>query len=448
MEASLQTGVIVGLILFFILLVMGVEIAWVFIISGSVTFLLIGAGLGEMARVVYHGMDKDVLMAVGYFILGGALISRGGIADHLVRWVNDFVGHLRGGLAAVAIVSSLLFGALTGSGLTSVAALGPLLVDRMERYGYMRSYSIGVICASGFMGHLIPPSIPLMIYALLSDQSVAALFASTIIPGVILALLYMVVNFVFVKRLMIPADAGVTVGTETSNWLRTTIRHTGAAFPALLFPIVIVGGIYGGVFTPTEAAAVACVYATVIGFLVYRGLTAKGLYASLKEAMGTTGMLLLLVGTGMFFSRVLVRVGMAEIMTESILGISPSTVIILLALNLLLLLLGMFMDTMCLLVIVVPLLVPLFRAIDMNLIHAGAMVVLNIGIGMVTPPFAASLFVGARVADVPVHRLAKPAMLFVSLGAIPVLFLTTFVPELSLWLPSILVGPQIVGIGS
>ena len=450
MNTQVPLAVAAGILLFFVFLATGLEIIWAFIVSGSVMFVLLGLSLSEMARVVYFGIDKEVLMAVGYFIFGGALISEGGIADVLVRWINNFVGWIRGGLAAVAIVTSLFFGALTGSGITSVAALGPILVFRMQKYGYSRTYSMAVICASGFMGHLIPPSIPLMIYGLLADQSIAALFASTVLPGVILAFLYLIINFLFVKRWMKPVEQPTEQPTETtapsSSWLRRTAKDTVSAFPALLFPVVIVGGIYGGVFTPTEAAAVACVYAAIIGVFVYRGLKLKNLLATFPEAAGTTGMLLILVGGGMFFTRVILRVGVAEAMTDFVLNISENPALILLAVNILLLLLGMFIDTIVLLVIVVPLLMPLFLAIDMNLIHAGAMVVLNCGIGMVTPPFAASLFVGSRVAGVPIHQLARPAMLFVFLGAIPVLFLTTYIPQLSTWLPTLVVGAEVVGL--
>ena len=446
-EGEFGHGVIIGIALFFFLLIVGMEIMWSFLISGTVMFVLLGIDVLEMPRVIYHGIDKEVLMAVAYFIFAGGLMSEGGIADSLIKWINDFVGWVRGGLAAVAVVASLFFGALTGSGLTSIAALGPLLSTRMERYGYDRRYSIAIICASGFMGHLIPPSIGLMVYGLLTEQSIAALFASTIIPGCILAVFYLIINYVFVGRWMHPVEPTGESTEGSGTWFQRTAHDTKIAIPALFFPVIVVGGIYGGVFTPTEAAAVAVVYAAIIGFFVYRGLKLKNTLRSLVEAAATTGMVVILVGTGMFFTRVLLRVGVAEAMTQFVLNISENPILILIAVNILLLFLGMFMETICLLIIVVPLLMPLFHAIDMNLIHAGAMVVLNCGIGLVTPPFAAALFVGARIANAPIHEIAKPAMLFIGLGAIPVLALTTFIPQLSLWLPVIICGPKIVGIG-
>jgi C4-dicarboxylate transporter DctM subunit len=438
--------VVLGMIIFFVLLSLGMEIFWSFLISGSVTYLLLNIDISEIPRVVYHGIDQGVLMAVAYFILAGGLMSEGGLADALVRWINDIVGWVRGGLAAVAIVASLFFGALTGSGLTSVAALGPILTTRMEKYGYDRRYSIAVIAASGFMGHLIPPSIPLMVYGLLTEQSIAALFASTIVPGVLLAMFYIAINFVFVNRWMGERDPSV-VDTRSGTWLQRTASDTRIAIPALLFPIIVVGGIYLGVFTPTEAAAVACAYATLIGVFIYKGLRRQNTWKAILDSAATTAMVVILVGSGMFFSRMLLRVGVAEAMAAFVLHISTNTVVILLAVNILLLILGMFMDTLVLLIIVVPLLLPLFDAIGMNLIHAGAMVVLNCGIGMVTPPYAASLFVGARIADVPVHQIAKPALMFVGLGALPVLFLTTYIPQISLWLPVLICGSKIVGTG-
>jgi len=447
MDPGLAWEAIFGVVLFFVFLAAGLEILWSFVLAGAIIYMLVGFGIGDIPRIVYHNIDKEVLMAVAYFILAGGLTGEGGIADKLVVWVNDLIGWIRGGLAAVATVASLLFGAITGSGLTSIAALGPLLVGRMEKYGYDRSYSMGIICASGFMGLLIPPSIPLMIYALLAEQSVAALFASTIIPGCILTIFYLIINFFFSKLWMKPVKKVNESSEIGEGWLKRTTKHTWIAFPALLFPVIIVGGIFGGVFTPTEAAAVACVYALIIGVLVYRGLTWKSLAKVFREALGSIGMIMILVGFGMFFSRVLLRVGVAEAMTGAILGITENPVLILLLINVLLLLLGMFMETICILLITVPLLLPLFDAIGMNLVQAGAVICINVGIGQVTPPFAVGLFLGARVGNIPLTKIIKVAILFITLGALPVLFLTTYIPKLSLWLPTLICGPRVVGVG-
>lgn len=449
MIASVELGweIAIGLVLFFILLALGLEIVSCFIVAGAAIYVLTEIGLSDIPRVVYHNVDKEVLMAVAYFILAGGLMAAGGIADRLVRWVNLLVGWIRGGLPAVSIATSLIFGALTGSGLTSIAALVPLLVTRMEKYGYERSYSTGVICASGFMGHLIPPSIPLLLIALMAEQSVAALFASTIIPGCILALLYLTINFFFCKHWTKPTkEVEESDNVASSSWLRQFTRETYGAFPALLFPVIIVGGIFGGIFTPTEAAALSCVYAMVIGVFVYKGIGRKNLPSVFYEAGGTIGMIIILVGFGMFFSRVLLRVGLAESLVEVILNITANKILVLLLINLLLLILGMFMESMCILLITVPLMLPLFDAIGMNLVHAAAMICINIGIGQVTPPFAVGLFVGARISNVPVHEIAKPAMLFVILGALPVLLLTTYVPAVSLWLPTLICGAKVVGV--
>lgn len=446
MGPGIQWQAIFGILLFFVLLAAGLEILWSFVLAGAITYVLVGVGIGDIPRIVYHNIDKEVLMAVAYFILAGGLTGEGGIADRLVAWVHDLVGWIRGGLAAVIAITSLLFGAITGSGLTSIAALAPLLVGRMEKFGYDRSYSTGIICACGFMGLLIPPSIPLMIYALLSEQSVAALFASTIIPGCILAFLYLIINFFFCRRWMKPVSEISEAREISESWQKRFARHTWVASPALLFPVVIVGGIFGGVFTPTEAAAVACVYALIVGVFIYRGLRWGTLAKVFREALGSIGMIMILVGFGMFFSRVLLRVGVAEAMTAAIMGVTESPVMILLLINVLLLVLGMFMETICILLITVPLLLPLFDAIGMNLVQAGAVICVNVGIGQVTPPFAVGLFLGARIAHVPLTQIAKVAMLFLGLGALPVLFLTTYIPELSLWLPTLICGAKVVGL--
>jgi len=436
-----------GLALFFILLLTGLEVLWCFIVSGLVMLLLLGWGISDMPRVIYYGIDKETLMAVAYFILAGGLMAEGGIADKLVMWVHDIIGWVRGGLAAVAIVTSLFFGALTGSCLTSTAALAPLMVGRMEKYGYDRAYSTGVICASGFMGHLIPPSIPLLLYGILANQSIAALFVSTIIPGIIVTALYLIINFFFCSRWMKPTKETDESSKRGGVWSKQTAKHTRDCIPALLFPVIVLGGIYGGVFTPTEAAAVACAYGLVIGLFVYRRLNLKSLCSTTYEAAATTGMILMLVGGGIFFSRVLLRAGVAEVVIGFVLGISENPILILVGINILLLVLGMFMDTTCILIITVPLLLPLFSAIGVNLVHAGAVIVMNLGIGTITPPFAATIFIGARVSNLPVYEIVKPVSLFLVLGALPILILTTYVPQLSLWLPTLLCGPEIVGLG-
>jgi C4-dicarboxylate transporter DctM subunit len=282
----------------------------------------------------------------------------------------------------------------------------------------------------------------------MAEESVAALFASTIVPGCLLALFYFAINFIFCRRWMKPVAATrqVDSGTTFTTWLGRFARDTYAAIPALLFPVILIGGIFGGVFTPTEAAAVSCVYAILIGVLVYKGLGKANFKSVFVEAGGTIGMVVILVGFGMFFSRVLLRVGVAEAMVNMILTITKNPVLILLLINVLLLILGMFMESICILLITVPLLLPLFAEIGMNPIHAGAMVCINIGIGQITPPFAVGLFVGARLSGVYVHEIAKPALLFIVLGAVPVLFLTTFIPDLALWLPIQVCGPGVVGI--
>jgi len=439
----------IGISLFFVFLALGLEILWCFMAAGATIYIIAGYGLGDIPAIVYHNVDKDVLMAVAYFLLAGGLMGAGGIADKLVSWVNQVVGWVRGGLAAVAIGTSLIFGALTGSGLTSIAALVPLLGTRMQQYGYSKAYSTAVICASGFMGLLIPPSIPLMLFALMAEQSVAALFASTILPGILLALFYFIINFLFCRKWMTPiAQASDTSQSASiTTWLGHFAHDTYVALPALLFPVILIGGIFGGVFTPTEAAAVSCIYALLIGIFVYKGLRSKHILKSVfVEAGGTIGMVVILVGFGMFFSRVLLRMGLAESMVAAMLSITHNPVAILLLVNLLLLILGMFMESICILLITVPLLLPLFAEIGMNPIQAGAMICINIGIGQITPPFAVGLFVGARLSGCYVHEIAKPALLYIVLGAVPVLLLTTYIPTLSLWLPTLICGPNVVGI--
>ncbi len=441
----MEFGIIFGLILFLVGIIIGLPLCWVFLGSSAVALLLIDQPLSFMAGTAYHAIDSYVLMAIAFFIFAGNMMSAAGIADRLTRFAYALVGRIRGGLVDVGIVATVFMGALTGSSLPCIAALIPILVPRLEKLGYARSYITAVLCSSSFLGYLIPPSVPALIYCLVAQQSVAAVFLSTVFPGLLLAGGYMLVNTLIVKNYLRPAEDA----PEPPETLKETIREIGtsgwAALPALGCPIVVLVGIYGGICTPNEAGAVAVVYTAIVGFFMYRDMNAKSLWTSAQTTLVTLGMIALLLAFGTVFTRLLIREAVGQAMTDFILGVSQNKYLVLALMNVLLLFFGMFIDGIPILIIVVPLILPLVTKIDVNLIQLGAIIIVNVGLGVVTPPYAISIFVGSRLAEVPYIDLVKPMVIFLLLVGIPVLLLTTYVPALALWLPTLVLGSQIVG---
>ena len=441
----MEAGLIVGLSVFFLGIFIGLPLCWVFLGSTFATLLIISGPTAFMAGTFYHAIDNYVLMAIAFFIFAGSLLSVSGIADRIVRLSYALVGRVPGGLVDVGIVAAVFMGALTGSSLPVIGALIPLLVPRLEKYGFQRHYTAAVLCSSSFLGYLIPPSVPGLLYCLVAQQSVAALFLSTIIPGLILAFGYIMVNTCICNRYMQPAQ-DVPVLPHTFG---ESMKEIGAAFnsaiPALGCPFVVLVGIYAGIFTPNEAGAVAVVYTALVGLWIYREMSLRSMWDGVKSTLITLGMITLLLGFGTVFTRLLIREGMAQAMTDFVLSMSQNKYAILFMMNLLLLILGMFIDGIPILIIAVPLLVPIAQKLGINLVHLGSIIVFNVGLGVVTPPYAISIFVGTRLAQVPYAQLVPPMLIYLFIVGIPVLLLTTYIPWLSLWLPTLVLGKQVVG---
>lgn len=441
----MEAGLLVGLSAFFLGILIGLPLCWVFLGSTFATLLIISGSTAFMAGTFYHAIDNYVLMAIAFFIFAGSLLSVSGIADRIVRLSYALVGRVPGGLVDVGIVAAVFMGALTGSSLPVIGALIPLLVPRLEKYGFQRRYTAAVLCSSSFLGYLIPPSVPGLLYCLVAQQSVGAVFLSTVIPGLILAFGYILVNTWLCPHYMQPAQ---DVAVLPSNF-RESMQEVGKALrdavPALGCPFVVLVGIYAGVFTPNEAGAVAVVYTALVGLWIYREMTMKSMWDGVKGTLVTLGMITLLLGFGMVFTRLLIREGMAQAMTDFVLSMSQNKYAILLMMNILLLILGMFIDGIPILIIAVPLLVPIAQKLGINLVHLGSVIIFNVGLGVVTPPYAISIFVGTRLAQVPYAQLVPPMMIYLFAVGIPTLLLTTYLPWLSLWLPTLVLGKQVVG---
>ncbi|MBE9514184.1 MAG: TRAP transporter large permease [Chloroflexi bacterium] len=441
----METGLVVGIGLFFLGIAAGLPLCWVFVGCSIAALIVIGTPLSFMAGAAYHAIDSYILMAIAFFIFAGNLMSESGIADRFVRFSYALVGRIKGGMVDVGIVTILFLGALTGSSVPTIAATIPLLVPRLEKYGYQKRYTTAVLCSSSFLGYLIPPSVPVLIYCLVAQQSVAAVFLSTVIPGFLLAGGYMVLNNFMVDKYMTPTKEVPELPTGFKESVKEVGASTWAALPALGCPLIVLGGIYGGVFTPNEAGAIAVVYTLIVGLFVYRELKAASFWKTTQTTLVTLGMITLLLGFGTVFTRLLIREGAAQAMADGMIGAFQSQYLVLLMMNILLLIMGMFIDGIPILIIVVPLIMPLVTDIGVNLVQLGAIVVVNVGLGVVTPPYAMSIFVGSKMADVPYAELVKPMMMFLFIVGLPVLFLTTYIPALSCWLPTLAVGAKIVG---
>lgn len=442
---ELDLGIIVGLVVFFVLLAAGLPLCWVFLGSAVLILVLINSPFGFIAGTFYHALDNYILMAIACFIFAGGLMAEAGCAEHIVRLSYSLVGRFTGGLVDGCIVATLFLSALTGSSLPCIASLIPILVPQMEEYGIQRRYTTAVLCSSSFLGYLIPPSVPVLIYCALANQSVAAVFLCTVIPGILIALAYMVVNHLFVSKYTRPSEKACELPKTFSGSAKLVGVSTLHALPALGVPLLVLGIIYGGICTPNEAGALAIVYILIIGLFAYRKLKLKKLLKTSEGSLITIGMIFILMAFGVVFTRVLVREGVAQELAAFVLGMFQNKYAVLFMLNVFILILGMFIDGLPIQIIIVPLILPLVKVIGVNLVQLGAIVIVNIGIGVATPPYAVSIFAGSRLANVPYEQLVKPMLLFVLLGGLPVLFLTTYIPWISCWLPTLVMGQEVVG---
>ena len=438
-------GTMTTLFTFLVGLLIGLPIGWVFIGATILGLTVTGASAGFVANAFFHSLDSATIMAIAFFVFTGALINEAGLADRIVNFSYALVGRLKGGLTAVGIVASVFMGALTGSSVPCIAALIPLLVPKLEKFGYDRVYTTAILCSSSYLGYLIPPSVPAMIYCLLAGQSVAALFLATVFPGLLLAIGYAVLNYFVVDKYTVNSDETPELPATFSGALKEIARTGWLAIPALGCPLLILVGIYGGIFTPNEAGGVAAIYCLLVGWLAYRELTLERLRAALSSTIGTFGMTTLLLAGGTILTRYLTRQGVAQEVAMTMMSLFEGKAMILLMINAFLLFLGMFLDGIPILVLVVPLVLPLMQELGVNLVHLGAIMTVNVGIGVMTPPFAMSIFVGSRLANVPAAKLTRAMMPFLLYVSIPVLLLTTYIPFLSCWLPQVLLGASVVG---
>lgn len=410
------------------LMIIGTPISFSLGITATLALLKMGipALLSLIPQRLYAGIDSFPLMAIPFFILASELMNRAGLTDGLIKFSKHLVGHLRGGLGQVNILASVFFAGITGAAVADTAAIGGILIPAMEKDGYGAAYSAAVTAASSVIGPIIPPSIIMVIYGSMMGVSIAALFAGGMIPGLLVALALMVYNhFISVKRGYSRADRRPT--------MKEFVKDIPSSLTALAMPAIILGGILFGVFTPTEAAAVAVVYAFVVA-LRRRALSAQDLVPMLGRTCSTVGMILLVMGAASILGWILAAEQVPTIVAEAILGLSSNRIVVLLLINAVLLITGMFMDIGVALIILAPILAPLAYSVGMNPVHFGIMMCVNLNIGLITPPLGACLFIACGVAKLKLEEVVKEIWPFI-IAEVVALLLITFIPDLCLAIP-------------
>ncbi|MCJ8287910.1 MULTISPECIES: TRAP transporter large permease [unclassified Halomonas] len=381
-----------------------------------------------VAQQMLASVNSFPLMAIPFFILAGYLMQGGGISKRLVDFSNTLVGSMTGGLAMVAIVTSLFFAAISGSGAATTAAIGAILIPAMLSKGYPGGYAAANQAASGALGVIIPPSIPLILYGIAANVSVGDMFIAGILPGILVTLTLLVFAYFF-------ARANGLGGGEKSS-LGDVFRAGKKAILAILMPLIILGGIYGGVFTPTEAAVIAVAYSFVIGTLIYREIKFASLVGILKQSAVTTAVVLSIIGAAGLYGRILQSLRVPDMISDFVISAIDSPLLFILLANLLLLLAGMFIEAAAAILIFVPILLPIAVSYGFDPIHFGIIMVVNLAMGMFTPPVGLNLFVASQITNIGIARLTWAVMPFVAI-VLANLLIISLLPVLSTWLPSL-----------
>tara|TARA_X000000368_G_scaffold405989_1_gene383756 strand:- start:3341 stop:4639 length:1299 start_codon:yes stop_codon:yes gene_type:complete len=423
--------ILVLVISFVILLLLSVPVAWSIAISSLLTIVVsvpLIPSLTTVSQRIATGLDSFALLAIPFFILSGQIMNEGGIARRLISFAKTLVGFLPGGLALINIISAMLMGSIAGSAMASASAMGSILGPEMEKEGYSKEFGVAVNITSATTGLIIPPSNVLIVYSLASGGvSVAALFLAGYIPGILTGLFLMMVAMIWSKK------NNYKVGNRST--LKEVFIEFVNAIPSLFLLVVVVGGIIIGVFTATEASAIAVLYTLILGF-IYKELTIKGMPKVLLESIETTAIVMLLIGASMCMSWVLSFENIPQDISTFLLGISDNKIIILLIINLILLMVGIFMDMTPAVLIFTPIFLPVVTSLGMDPTHFGIIMVLNLCIGLCTPPVGSVLFVGVGIANTTITKVIKPLIPFF-LVMILSLFLVTYIPMLSLFLPEL-----------
>ncbi|WP_163578224.1 TRAP transporter large permease [Halomonas faecis] len=416
---------------FLVLLLVGVPIAFSLGIASLAYLLLEGISLTIVPQRMYAGIDTFVLLCIPGFVLAGNLMNVGNITEHIVRFCNALMGHIRGGLGLANVGGSMIFGGISGTAVADAASIGSVMIPGMAKSGYDKPFAAAVTAASSTIGPIIPPSVPMIIAGSLTGVSVGRMFLAGAVPGLLLGVALMITAYLIAVRRRYPKGERVP--------LLQLLREARTAFWALLMTGIILYGIIGGFFTPTEASIVASLYALVVGMYVYKGLTWRKLPGILSDTVLTSSALLLLVGLANLFGWILTSQQIPQMVADVILTISDNPIVVILILNLILLFVGAFMETIAALIILFPALLGVATGVGMDPVHFAVMAVLNLMIGLTTPPVGVCLFVVSGIGNLPMLTVARAILPFLACN-LAVLLLVAYVPAISLWLPNLIMG--------
>jgi C4-dicarboxylate transporter DctM subunit len=407
------------------LLLAGFPFFLILLATAATVLVLFAGATTAVHQVMFSSLDKYALLAVPFFIFAGDLLGRGGVSKRLVRWVLSMIGGIRGSLPFTVLGTTVVFSAISGSTAAAVAAVGGLTYGRLREAGYNERFSTGLLVAAGAIDNLIPPSIGMILYGIASDTSIVKLFAAGLVPGFVLAAFYAAYIYYYV------GGKGERGGAPFE--LREFLAATRDGIWAILAPVAILGGIYVGVFSPTEAAGVACIYAIVVVAFIYREAGPREIFRTASRSMYLTAQIFVIVAVAGVYSWLLTVSGAAQGATDFIAARNLPPWAVLLAINVLLLLVGMFLDTVSAILVLTPLLAPIAKAAGVDPVHFGVILVMNLSIGTFTPPFGINIFVGQAVFRAPLSSIYPGLLPFIGV-AVAALAVVTYVPPLSLWI--------------
>jgi len=422
-------GILILWSLFFGLSFIGIPLAFAIGLAPLVYVLFAGIPAGVVFQSIVTVSESFTLLALPFFILAGELMVAGGMGRRIAAFALTVVGFIPGGLAVITVLTSMVFAGMSGSAAADSAAVGSVMIPAMKKKGYDAGYASAVVAAAGTIGVIIPPSIPMVLYAFVSGVSLGELFIAGVIPGILVGLALMICAYVIAVRRGYPTDPVASFAEVRRSFV--------ACIPALLAPVVVLGGVFSGIVTPTETAVVAVVYALIVGRYVYRDLAWASVPRSLVRTGEITAVMMLIIGAGDALSWALTIENFATLFSQWIISVSGDLVVILILINVFLLLIGMPMPLAPSLLLTVPILLPVVKQMGMDPVHFGMVVICNLAIGICSPPVGNTLFIAAKLARVPVETTSVALIPFITINVV-VLLLITYVPALSLWLPSVL----------
>ncbi len=418
-----------------VVMLLGLPVGFSFGLGGFIILFFTGMDPRFAMPAAFRNLESYTLLALPLFIMAGGLMRDSDISRRLIDFTMSFLGRVKGGLGMVCVVACTIFGAISGSASAAIAAIGSIVMPEMVKQGYPRGYAVGLVAASSMLALLIPPSIPMIVFAMTAQVSILAAFLSTLIPGLLLMVAYCIINWIMCRNMPHLKTAPQQNWRETVGGIGRSTKHAGVA---LFMPILVLGGIYGGIFTPTEAAGMSALYAVVVGLFLYRTMSAKSLCLNIKESMTTSGVVMILLFFILMTSRILVSYQVPQQLTALLLGVTKNKYIILVLINIILLIMGMLVDDVSGNILSAAILLPIAQSVGIDPIHFAAISVTNLSLGNITPPCAPMLYLAGHIGgNLPLNEYVKPASAFMVLAAVPVILAVTYIPEFALVLVNV-----------